>query len=80
MRTFFATSLALMLGFAVPASAAMDCNASLEKYSMMVAKSSHSASKRAQAQRMALDGYHACMSGNEFEAKTFFERLASMMR
>ena len=80
MRISIVTAFAIVMALVAPAFAAMDCSANLEKYSMMVAGSTHSVSKRMRAQHMALSGYKACMAGDEAEAKTFWQKLNDLMR
>ncbi len=78
MLKFVLAATAAMFMLVQSASAAMDCGAGLDKHMGMVMKMTQASSeKRAALHRMALSGYDHCVAGDEINAKTFWDMIAS---
>ncbi len=78
MLKFVLTAATAAFVLAMPASAAMDCSAGLDKHMGMVMKMTQASSeKRAALHRMALSGYDHCVAGDEVNAKAFWDMVAT---
>ncbi len=78
MLKYVLVAITAAVVLAQPASAAMDCGSNLDKHMAMVMKmSAATAEKRAALHRMSLAGYDHCMAGDEVNAKTFWDMVAT---
>lgn len=78
MLKFFVAAVTATIVLAQPASAAMDCGASLDKHMSSVMKMTQATpEKRAALHRMTLAGYDHCMAGDEINAKAFWDMVAT---
>ncbi len=80
MKTLLWSAAIAAVLFAQPALAAMDCNAMRDKYKTDVDKmTTVAADKKAALHRMVQVAHDRCTSGDEFNAKAFFEMVSKDM-